>query len=445
MTFTCPALELARTDTSDAAQLFRISNIEPRRHHPYRTNLWNIFDFPHNHDLDMASNTLRRSARLEAKEKPKSAVSKRSHTNMTTKQVELEAEETPQSAARPQAKVEKPGKRYREDDVVIDEEAFERELDEEFGGRSKRILHDDVLSFSLSDMQGSMRPIYETNQESRLLSLPAEIRNQIFEYVLGNNTVHVWGPAQGSMKLRADRKLRRSVCLRDETEEEDADWLKTRVKHETAATEQPSYDARHANCKLRCSAKELKVPKIAATDKLDLGLLLTCRQIHNEACLLPYQLNTFSFVSVIDLEAFVSHLIPSQVAAVEHLSFLFHNFNADPTFAARLKSQLSGLKSLILLVQLHDVSSPNHGARDYYFRIGDRKWYISWIEEGMLQFAGLAKEKTTVAAYNSEVLVGDPKTAGSVINYVLERWSERMEQLLGAAEDKGEGAKKEVA
>lgn len=323
--------------------------------------------------------------------------------------------------------------------MVIDEEAFERELDEEFGGRSKRILHDDVLPLSLSDMPGSRRHIYETNQQSPLLSLPAEIRNQIFEYVLGNKTVHVWGAVQGSKKLRADRKLRRSVCLREEEEQADADWLKTRVKQETAATEQPSYDMRHADCKVRCSsAKEPKVRKEAKTDKMNLGLLLTCRQIHNEACLLPFQNNTFSFVSIIDLEAFISHLIPTQVAAVEHLSFLFHNFNADSTFADRLKSQLSGLKSLILFVQLHEVSSPNHGARDYYFRIGDRNWYISWIEEGMLQFAGLAKEKTTVAAYNSEVLVGDTNSAGSVLNTLLEWWTGRMEGLLGGTGEKDE-------
>lgn len=385
----------------------------------------------------MAPYTLRRSARLETKEKQEDSASSQS----TKKRVESEAKKRAEGAAMPKVKVQKSKKRHREDDVVIDEEAFERELDEEFGGRLKRAMHEDVLSFSLSDMQGSTQRIYETSQESPLLSLPAEIRNQIFEYVLGNKTVHVWGAVQGSMKLRADRKLRRSVCLREETEQDDAGWLKTRVKHETAATEQPSYDARHSSCKVRCSsAKEPRVPKEATTDKMNLGLLLSCRQIHNEACLLPYQNNTFSFVSIIDLEAFISHLVPTQVAAVEHLSFLFHNFNADSTFAARLKSQLCGLKSLIIFVQLHEVSSPNHGARDYYFRIGDRNWYISWIEEGMLQFAGLAKEKITVAAYNSEVLVGDPNTTGSVINHVLERWGEGMEGLLGGVEDKGEGA-----
>jgi hypothetical protein len=129
--------------------------------------------------------------------------------------------------------------------------------------------------------------------QSRLLNLPGEIRNKIWESVLGNQTVHIhkvvrWDPYSWS--------LHNCLCVEEKSEDDayamatsnDPDKEYFEYKSEFFSkyaykTNEALFD-RHTMCTL-CPAQP----------KLHLDLLRVCRQIYFETSLTPYKTNTFLF------------------------------------------------------------------------------------------------------------------------------------------------------
>ena len=217
----------------------------------------------------------------------------------------------------------------------------------------ERVVSEDVLS--TSNISSESQQIFQRNQTaSRLLALPSEVRNRIFELVIGSNTYHVWSTGKQVNGLASNRKLARSACRREESEKQEA--VNIKAAHDTE--QQDGYHIRHAACN-HANQHSMKINKKSNTG-MNLALVLTCRQIHNETALLPYHNNTFSFEWIIDLEAFIKHLVPTQVAAVQNIAFLFHQFQSDEVFEEMLQKQLSGLKSLVVFAQFHG----GHGELD---------------------------------------------------------------------------------
>jgi len=123
--------------------------------------------------------------------------------------------------------------------------------------------------------------------QSRLLSLPPEIRNRIWEYALDGGTLHVG--FNYSRTLSESRTIQPYsvgvwICQAKISDHEAA----ATIRHGSHATEIAGHVSRHSAC--------ATYPQPAdAFRQYSVALLGTCRQKHSEAALLPFKLNNFSF------------------------------------------------------------------------------------------------------------------------------------------------------
>ncbi|KAF1833308.1 hypothetical protein BDW02DRAFT_599196 [Decorospora gaudefroyi] len=94
-----------------------------------------------------------------------------------------------------------------------------------------------------------------------------------------------------------------------------------------------------------------------------LGLLYVCRQIHFETALLPYTLNTFSFRDLdISLEPFLRHRSPSQIRSIHSLELVTYRagqmwasiigFSKGLSSELRMLGRLPNLQQLRIIVHM---------------------------------------------------------------------------------------------
>ncbi|KAK5164684.1 uncharacterized protein LTR77_009890 [Saxophila tyrrhenica] len=117
-----------------------------------------------------------------------------------------------------------------------------------------------------------------------LLTLPPEIRNRIWEFALSEGILHAgcgpeWPAPVGMLICNAQRG------------EDDA--MQT-VKYGETTADVESYDQRHSRCTDGGRWVTLNTPPDIRR-RYSVALLETCRQVHSEAALLPFELNTFVF------------------------------------------------------------------------------------------------------------------------------------------------------
>ncbi|KAK5128789.1 hypothetical protein LTR85_000122 [Meristemomyces frigidus] len=171
---------------------------------------------------------------------------------------------------------------------------------------------------------------------SPLLRLPPEIRNCIWSLVLACKTIHM----RGGTPL----PFRCHVCVSDTTEYEDA----TALKAETALTGS-SHATRHWDCH--------------RAHGFPLGVLQVCREIHQEAALLPYHANTFVFATLRTLMSFLKKLIPAQARAVRRIA-LVNPCDALPGLAELVRNKLTGLERLTCFVEMATAYAVDSFARE---------------------------------------------------------------------------------
>lgn len=118
--------------------------------------------------------------------------------------------------------------------------------------------------------------------------------------------------------------------------------------HELSATIRNSeeldvedYYIRHRHCKV----EPVDLPSRC---NHPLALLRTCRQVHNEAALLPFQTNTFSFLTSTGMNVFLKTLMAVQRRAI--VSMVFGSIFLHS--ARKQVKELVGLKELILFAEL---------------------------------------------------------------------------------------------
>ena len=119
--------------------------------------------------------------------------------------------------------------------------------------------------------------------QSRLLSPPPEIRNRVYKLVLGGNTIYITVPETREHRLAAERKLCVCICKANPDDAEVASV----IRHCSEATDVGTYGGRHAGCSYHGVVSR-------DVERYSVALLQTCRQVHFEAALLPFQENTFS-------------------------------------------------------------------------------------------------------------------------------------------------------
>ncbi|PPJ58639.1 hypothetical protein CBER1_03549 [Cercospora berteroae] len=168
----------------------------------------------------------------------------------------------------------------------------------------------------------------EVKQDSRLLSLAPEIRNQIYGYVLGGHKVHVWIDFDWGQ----DRDTRRRPFCTQSC------WTNLPVVYSEelrpVGTEEP--------CGV-CGRHRFT--------SLDLSLLRTCRQVYADAALLPYSANDF-VIETAAFTPFMKSLVDKQKASIEHMTVIGRGDFAWEINAFKLKDiyGLQRVKSLRLIL-----------------------------------------------------------------------------------------------
>lgn len=187
------------------------------------------------------------------------------------------------------------------------------------------------------------------NAESPLLRLPLELKTRIYEYVCGGQTVHIdW----------RDPRLSHHLCRTHLSEEE--------AQKEFDASEEVWYARETADRHLRCCTDHYDC--VRCTDphsylgcaKLDIRLLLCCRQLYLESNMVLYYANTFSFGSTDSVTNFC-RLIPKRYRPVIrslHVRLVFRSggFCRPQDWHTAFKSvttSLKGLQRLHITIELY--------------------------------------------------------------------------------------------
>lgn len=169
---------------------------------------------------------------------------------------------------------------------------------------------------------------YEHNaQKSPLLELPAEIRNTIYRYALGGNTLHISRNAWDERPPGFCCRLCLPACI-------------CAVSNNSSCS-----DFEYPLFYEMCSHRPLG-------PRPNLSLLLACSQVYIEAVLIPFIHNTFNFADATFLPNFVSNLVLSQSAAITTLKL--HHIAAFHVFDDDCWATLTGLRNLTVTIRGHD-------------------------------------------------------------------------------------------
>ncbi|KAK1063517.1 hypothetical protein LTR12_006629 [Friedmanniomyces endolithicus] len=154
------------------------------------------------------------------------------------------------------------------------------------------------------------RVIYATNATaSPLLFLPAELRSRVWLEVLGGQTIHIPPPLLSFCPLSgvvssSKRSNKPSTAYRCQLSVGDRDH----ALHFKAVGEGTLSQRSHHNFHRLCAR--------ANGASMDVDVLKVCRQIHDQAALLPFSSNHFSFATDASLVDFLHHTLPSQARAI---------------------------------------------------------------------------------------------------------------------------------
>ncbi|KAK5727805.1 hypothetical protein LTR17_012463 [Elasticomyces elasticus] len=194
------------------------------------------------------------------------------------------------------------------------------------------------------------KAVYTSNAtNSPLLGVPPEIRNRIWTFVLGGRDIHVTASEIRTTGFWLWKKthyprlpFHLCICKKDE---EAADQIAA-IK----ASQTIDYRKQHSDAHKACFNH-----KSTTSTGLELGLPLlhTCRQVHQEAALLPFAENHFSFATTAAFDDFIRLVLLHQARTLQHISLVVDpsTFNLHPA-RQLLKSKLQGLKHLKIYLEL---------------------------------------------------------------------------------------------
>ncbi|KAK5741473.1 hypothetical protein LTR17_003908 [Elasticomyces elasticus] len=256
--------------------------------------------------------------------------------------------------------------------------------------------------------------IYKKNATSSpLLRLPPELRNQIWCLVLGGNSIHVC--------TYGGKMLDHSIC-QNPGDELDTALVVTQHLRQDQKTgcydghgdqyEYVGYSRRHTGCSIYpWREHETSVP-------LSLAIIKSCRQIYQEAALLPYQLNRFACIGLEDLADFLKILVLEQARAIETITVHVRQPYATATFKNLIGRKLKGLRTLTCFLELgNDIDDDPHA------EVMNSKW-----TDSILQFQGLGLSSVRVLPYDTY------KTGPHFPGGKLREWAERLESKLHGKE-----------
>lgn len=244
---------------------------------------------------------------------------------------------------------------------------------------------------------------------------PPEVRSKIYEYVFGGKEIHI---ITSEKRAHNNFKLHHSICQANGTERARAEKVK-----------QKSFDLRgdpvevHFQNKCACRQRPPFFPD-GRLKPLSLSLLLACRQIHDEAALLPFSSNAFVFGNDGIVADFLKKVGPQQSGAIRNI-VLTHRLEGPLLhFDKDLDKVDCGHRRSILRAGLSGVESMTVHVltRSYDDFTSDTDRWIGTLED----FAVLPLK--SVVAVIQQALIYRSNTDISM--ETLRAWEEKAEKML---------------
>lgn len=191
------------------------------------------------------------------------------------------------------------------------------------------------------------------SNSSPLLTLPPEIRNRIYGYVLGGKDLHVEISYDTRYATVAKQKIEITICSAPTSD----DVAATEIRNTEDGIELSDWHERHQQCGVhnRSAGREAARSRGDPLPVLySVALLQTCSQIHSEAALLPFQINNFLFQCSAAFYAFEKKLMPVQQTAIASLSFEGRGLGGPGSGkypVLNVMREFIGLKKLIVFEQ----------------------------------------------------------------------------------------------
>ncbi|CAK1365954.1 unnamed protein product [Cercospora beticola] len=174
--------------------------------------------------------------------------------------------------------------------------------------------------------------------ESTFLSLPAEIRNRIYEYAFGGDTQRV----RVSSKPGRYPVLSARRCKCELSEQQMIERYKMNGDIEIFPDHFYGEEKELTDCHICCKDRQ--------HDCLNLALLRVCRQVYHEAALIPYSSNEFILdATQYAFSAFTSALLPAQRKAITRVALVGDSL---PNVQLGYAGTLVGVKSLSVRISL---------------------------------------------------------------------------------------------
>ena len=199
---------------------------------------------------------------------------------------------------------------------------------------------------------------------SSLLKLPAEIRQRIFQLVVGGQLIHVKHddslvhnnhPCDAGWPWKSHR-FHHAVCVSHESNSDhdhSQHGYQDAAVAEYATHQSLSCDHLHSECRLRSMDNIFgMIEEERVRLRMDLSILLVCQQIHDEATFVLWNTNTFSFDEEVTFEKFVDGLSQTQKDTMANLH-IQHGYGDSTTAWWKKVMRLSLITSLRGLRTFH--------------------------------------------------------------------------------------------
>lgn len=259
--------------------------------------------------------------------------------------------------------------------------------------RLLNLMHSPAANMAISTLN---------EESSPLLRLPAEIKARIWKFATGGNTIHV------SHHLRVTRTR---LC----DHPHDYDDVSCRIIIRNPMNERKDEDNRapdHGSCLARTR-------RCKTGANISLGLLLTCRTLYHEACLLPFSQNRFVFDSRdathgVDIltQFFKRYVNNTQVRAIREVIFDGHQIEDARRCEVNAYALMQGLQKTSFIVYLRSQNIPT-----------------MWLKtpDGQTIFAEQGLQAFFVACLNRAVVAG---TYAVSSNEIFEQWEIEKRRIL---------------
>ncbi|OCL03702.1 hypothetical protein AOQ84DRAFT_392084 [Glonium stellatum] len=237
--------------------------------------------------------------------------------------------------------------------------------------------------------------------QSPLLDLPAELRNRIYEFVLGGELLHVYRSSY------RDTGFHITICQSQSAEANSYkrfmdpsidERAKITSKYTRKVSLQNYFTVGDEYYVDPCSSRHTRGECYnAGNPSLDLSLLRVCKQIYYEARLVPYSTNAFGFQSADTFNIFISTLTPPKRSALEKLHLTRNIPNTGPNQIKPPDPPLTGLKSLHLSLE----NIPNYSSKA---SLVEPKNTDIWITDILLLDRRLLKTVTVIFSDHPSVV-----------------------------------------